>query len=64
MWSSIDAADSSSAVRVGESIGEVFALSGWPRDGARVDVMSDLMDAVVLGEGKVSAGGIEAVIDG
>jgi len=67
MWSSIDAADSSSAVRVGERTGEVFALAGWLRDaGGRVDVIIDLLNAKMLGlgDGKVRVGGIWVVIEG
>jgi len=67
MWSSIDAAVSSSAVRVGERTGEAFALAGWLCNvGGRVDVIIDLLNAKVLGlgDGSVRVGGIWVVIEG
>ena len=63
MWSSIEAADWSSAVRVAERIGEVFASRCDIMDG-RADEALDFMDAKVLGDGNVRAGGICVEIEG
>jgi len=67
MWRRTEAADSSSAVRTGERSGEVFALPGKICDepderGGRE--AGACINANVLGDGRVRAGGIRVVIDG
>jgi len=69
MWRSTEAADSSSAVRTGERSGEVLALPGKTCDeaeegGGREVEDRELIDPIVLGDGRVSAGGIRVVISG